>query len=134
MTARVLAVLLFCPDETITAGEIADNLDANPGTISTAIRALERGGLVERVPRPGRREHFRFPEDGWVRMLSEHNQAFAAMAVAARSGLAAVEEDSPPGRRLSTMASLYDHLRVALPRVLAEWQEKERERRSGDER
>lgn len=122
MSARVLCALLFSPTETTTAGEIADVLSASPGTISTTIRTLERSGLIDRVPKSGsRREHYRLPEDGWVRLMSDQNRMLSTMADAAHAGLESVERDSPPGRRLAAMASFYDHLRKELPGIIEQW-------------
>lgn len=122
MPARVLAALLFSSAETITAPEIAAQLSASPGTISTTIRTLDRTGLVERVAVPGsRREHFRFPADGWVRLMSTQNDALNHMATAAHQGLAAVPTDSPAGRRLTDMAGFYAYLTQELPALLERW-------------
>lgn len=120
MSARVLAVLLFNPVDTITAGEMADLLAASPGTISTTIRSLERTGLVERVPSRSRREHYRFPDDGWVRLMSSQNEVLSLMSTAARRGLAEVPPDSPPGHRLTQMAEVYEQLGRVLPQILGE--------------
>ena len=127
MPARVLAVLLFSPTPTITAGEVAEVLSASPGTISTTIRVLERSGLVERVPVPGsRREHYRVPDDGWVRLMSSQNEVLGSMADAARIALDRVDADTAPGRRLGAMARFYDRLRVELPALLRQWEAEER--------
>jgi DNA-binding transcriptional regulator GbsR (MarR family) len=126
MSARVLSTLLFSPTETITAGEIADVLSASPGTISTTIRTLERSGLIDRAPKGrSRREHYRFPEDGWVRLMSDQNETLNTMAEAAHAGLERVDPDSPPGRRLTTMARFYDHLRRELPSIIENWRRSE---------
>ena len=53
MTARVLAILLFTEQPTMTMGELADQLQASSGAISGATKMLTSVGLAERVPRPG---------------------------------------------------------------------------------
>lgn len=122
MPARVLATLLFSTADTITAREIAAQLNASPGTISTTIRTLDRSGLIERVAAPNsRREHFRFPADGWVRLMSTQNETLAHMHAAAQEGLAAVPADSYAGQRLTDMARFYAYLADEMPAFLERW-------------
>lgn len=122
MTARVLAALLFTDQPTITAGEIAEQLGVSPGSVSTAIKTLDAVGLIERVPAPGsRREHFRFPDDGWARLMSTQNAAVRMMLEAAEHGIQATGEDSIAGGRLATMRDFYGHLLRELPAVIDRW-------------
>lgn len=124
MTARVLAALLFSERDTITAGEIADELDASPSSVSTAIKALDVSGLIERVPAPGsRREHFRFPADGWERLISEQNAAVRMMQQAADEGIEAAGPESLAAQRLATMRDFYAHLMRELPAVIDRWRQ-----------
>ncbi|MGV8910806.1 MAG: GbsR/MarR family transcriptional regulator [Propionicimonas sp.] len=96
MTARVLAALLFSDQDTITAGEIADQLDAGAGSVSTAIKMLSSTGLVERVLAPAsRREHYRFPVDGWARLMSTQNQMLQVMQDSAQQGIASIGNNTP---------------------------------------
>ena len=124
MTARVLAMLLFSDQDTVTAGELADLLGASPGSISTAIKGLASVGLIEKVPSPGsRREHFRFPDDGWATLMSEQNAVVRQMRAAAEAGIAAAGEDSAAGRRLADMRDFYAHLMRELPAVVDRWRD-----------
>lgn len=124
MTARVLAALLFCDQDTITPGEIADRLDASQGSVSTAIRALDSSGLVERVPAPGsRRAHYRLPDEGWARLMSTQNAVVTAMLDAAQDAIDAVGEDTPAGRRLTNMRDFYAYLMRELPALIDRWRE-----------
>jgi DNA-binding transcriptional regulator GbsR (MarR family) len=128
MTARVLAVLLFTEQESITAGEIGERLAASAGSVSTAIRSLSDVGLVERVPAPGsRREHFRCLDDAWARLMSTQNTTVQAMLHAAERGMAAAGEDSAAGRRLAIMHDFYTHLMRELPAVIDRWQQSRKE-------
>lgn len=122
MTARVLAMLLFAEQETVTAGELSELLGVSPGSVSTAIKALSTVGLVERVPAPGsRREHFRFPDDGWATLMSSQNTVVQTMQAAAETGIAAVGEDSIAGRRLADMRDFYAHVMTELPAIIDRW-------------
>ncbi|WP_199431734.1 GbsR/MarR family transcriptional regulator [Qaidamihabitans albus] len=122
MTARVLCALLFAEQETITAGEIAEQLGVSAGSVSGAIKMLQPVGLIQRVPVPGsRREHYRFPEDGWPTLMSAQNEVVRAMQDAAEEGIASTGEDSIAGRRLAEMRDFYDYLMRELPKLIDEW-------------
>ncbi|WP_232376544.1 GbsR/MarR family transcriptional regulator [Amycolatopsis aidingensis] len=122
MTARVLSVLLFAEQETITAGEIAEQLEASAGSVSGAIKMLSPTGLIERVPMPGsRREHYRFPADGWPRLMSSQNEIIRIMQDAAERGIEAVDPDSLVARRLADMRDFYEYLMKELPAVIERW-------------
>ncbi len=122
MTARVLATLLFSEQETITAGEIADRLGASPGSVSGAIKSLVSVGLIERVPAPGsRRTHYRFPDDGWARLMSTQNAMIGYMRDAAERGLDTVDGDSRARPRLTEMRDFYAYLMRELPAVIDRW-------------
>jgi DNA-binding transcriptional regulator GbsR (MarR family) len=122
MTARVLGALLFSGQDTITAGEIADQLGASRGSVSTAIKALEPVGLIERVPAPGsRREHFRLPADGWARLMSTQNAVVQQMLEAAERGIRAAGDNSLAAQRLTNMRDFYAYIMRELPAVIARW-------------
>jgi DNA-binding transcriptional regulator GbsR (MarR family) len=122
MTARVLAALLFTEQATITAGEIADELGASRGSVSTAIKALDPVGLIERVPAPGsRREHYRFPDNGWARLMSTQNAVVQQMQTAAERGIDAAGQDSRAGQRLADMRDFYAYIMRELPAVIDRW-------------
>lgn len=128
MTARVLAVLLFSEQESITAGEIGERLGASAGSVSTALKSLGDVGLVERVPAPGsRREHYRCPDDAWARLMSTQNTTVQAMLHAAERGIAAAGEDSVASRRLAIMHDFYTHLMRELPALIERWQQRRKE-------
>lgn len=122
MTARVLSTLLFTEQATITMGEIAEQLDVSAGSVSTAIKTLTSVGLIEQVPAPGsRREHYRFPEDGWARLMSTQNEMVQMMQDAAQAGIDAVGENSAAGHRLVLMRDFYTHMMRELPAVIDAW-------------
>ncbi|GAA4553345.1 GbsR/MarR family transcriptional regulator [Amycolatopsis samaneae] len=124
MTARVLAMLLFVEQETVTAGELAELLEASPGSISTALKSLSAVGLVEKVPAPGsRREHFRFPDEGWATLMSTQNAVVGQMQDAAETGIKAVGRKSRAGERLADMQDFYAHVMREMPAVIDRWRE-----------
>ncbi|WFE29658.1 helix-turn-helix domain-containing protein [Solwaraspora sp. WMMD791] len=52
---KILGWLLICDPPSQTSSDLAAALDLSKGSVSTNIRLLEQGGLILRVPVPGRR-------------------------------------------------------------------------------
>ncbi len=124
MTARTLAALLFTEQPTITMGELAEQLHASIGAISTALRILTEAGLAERVPSPGsRRDHFRLCENAWANQYTNQNQVTNAVLTAAREGMAATSPDELAHHRLAQMHAFYTFLMDEIPALLERWHE-----------
>ncbi|MEV6981559.1 MarR family transcriptional regulator [Sphaerisporangium sp. NPDC051017] len=121
MAARTLAVFLFTNTETITMGEIAEHLGASVGSVSGAIKALLTVGLIERLPTPGRREHYRLRDDAWAILFTGQNTVVQAMLQAAETGIAATTPGGPAHRRLGDMRDFYTFLLGELPALLQRW-------------
>jgi DNA-binding transcriptional regulator GbsR (MarR family) len=122
MTARVLATLLFTEQPTITAGELADRLQASSGAISGAIKMLISVGLAEQVPAPGsRRDHFRLRDDAWAVLYTNQNEVIEAMTKAAEAGIAATRDESLARQRLTQMRDFYTFLVHEIPALLDRW-------------
>jgi DNA-binding MarR family transcriptional regulator len=122
MTARVLATLLFTEQPSMTMGDLAGQLRASNGAISTAIKMLSSVGLVERTPAPGsRREHYRLREDAWAVLYTNQNEVLSAMRRAAEAGIEATPPGGLAGRRLTEMRDFYDFLLGELPALLERW-------------
>ncbi|MEV4896553.1 helix-turn-helix domain-containing protein [Nonomuraea sp. NPDC055795] len=122
MSARTLAVFLFTDQDSVTAGEIADRLEASAGSVSGAIKSLLTVGLIERLPAPGsRREHYRLRDDAWATLFTSQNTVIQAMLQAAATGIAATDEGDPAHRRLAQMHAFYSFLLGELPALLHRW-------------
>ncbi|MEV1179473.1 helix-turn-helix domain-containing protein [Nonomuraea sp. NPDC049784] len=122
MSARTLAIFLFTDQDSVTAGEIAERLEASAGSVSGAIKSLLTVGLIERLPSPGsRREHFRLREDAWATLFTSQNTVIQAMLQAAAAAIAATEEGDPAHQRLAQMHAFYDFLLGELPALLERW-------------
>ena len=121
-TARVLAALLFADSESVTAPEMADQLNISSGSVSGAIKMLSTAGLIERVPAPGsRREHYRLRDGAWATLMSAQNAVVQAMFEAADQGIDAVGRDSAAGRRLKEMRDFYGFLFREMPALVERW-------------
>ncbi|MEV4249125.1 helix-turn-helix domain-containing protein [Streptosporangium canum] len=124
MAARTLAVFLFTDQDSVTAGEIADRLEASAGSVSGAIKSLLTVGLIERLPSPGsRREHYQLRDDAWATLFTSQNTVIQAMIQAAAAGIAATDEGDPARQRLTQMHAFYEFLLGELPALLRRWHE-----------
>ena len=122
MTARVLAALLFTEQPTMTAGELAERLQASAGAISGAIKMLTSVGLVERAPAPAsRRDHYRLRDDAWATLFTNQNVVISAMQNAANAGIAAIDKKNLASQRLTQMRDFYAFLLDEIPAILERW-------------
>jgi DNA-binding MarR family transcriptional regulator len=122
MSARTLAVFLFTDQDSVTAGEIAERLEASAGSVSGAINSLLTVGLIERLPAPGsRREHYRLRDDAWATLFTSQNTVIQAMLQAAAAGIAATESGDPAHHRLAQMHAFYEFLLGEIPSLLDRW-------------
>ena len=122
MTARTLAVFLFTDQESVTAGDVVDQLDASAGSVSSAIKSLLAVGLIERLPAPGsRREHYRLRDNAWATLFTSQNTLIQAMLQVAAAGVAVTASDDPAHRRLAQMHAFYEFLLGEIPTLLDRW-------------
>jgi DNA-binding transcriptional regulator GbsR (MarR family) len=122
--ARVMTALLFTQKETMTAGDLCEELQVSSGAISGAIKQLILTGMVERVPAPGsRRDHYRFRDYAWSTLLSNQNAVFTVMMETASGGQRLAEPDTPLGRRLDEMHDFYSFMYRELSALIDAWRE-----------
>ncbi|WP_229784218.1 GbsR/MarR family transcriptional regulator [Pilimelia anulata] len=79
--------------------EIAAALGVSKASVSTLVRQLEAGSLVERVPVPGTRQHhYRIAEGGWARIWRYRIARLHAVRETTALGLRALGPDKPGQR------------------------------------
>ncbi|SIL45184.1 transcriptional regulator TrmB [Mycobacteroides abscessus subsp. abscessus] len=126
MTARVLTALLFTEQPTMTSSELAEQLQASSGAISTSIRMLTSVGLAERVPVPAsRRDHYRLRDNAWAVLFTNQNAVLSAMQEAAAAGIAGTQTDSLARARLTQMRDFYAFLLGEIPTLLERWRQEQ---------
>ncbi|TMR92312.1 GbsR/MarR family transcriptional regulator [Nonomuraea basaltis] len=124
MAARTLAVFLFTDQDSVTAGDIAERLDASAGSVSGAVKSLLLVGLIERLPAPGsRREHYRLRDDAWATLFTSQNPVIQVMIQAAQAGIDTTAADDPAHRRLTQMRDFYQFMLNEIPALLERWQQ-----------
>ncbi|MDG4791125.1 MarR family transcriptional regulator [Micromonospora sp. WMMD1102] len=132
MSARTLAMFLFTDQETVTMGDIADQLGVSPGSVSGAVKALLSVGLIQRLPAPGsRREHYRLRDDAWSTLFSTQNTVTLTMLRAAEAGIRATASDDPAHQRLIQMRDFHEFMLREIPSLLRRWQQEQVSQRTG---
>ncbi|MDX3660608.1 MarR family transcriptional regulator [Streptomyces sp. ID05-26A] len=128
MGARTLAAFLFSETETLTAGDLAAELDVSAGSVSGAVKMVAQMGLIERIHVAGsRREHFRIRDNAWTTLYSRQHSVVDEVLRAVEKGVDAVG----PGRahdRLEYMRDFYTFLLNEAPMLVERF---ERQRRGG---
>src|SRR5438067_9473989 len=66
IASRIFIALVATDSGRLTAGELAEQLQASPAAVSGGVRYLAQVDLVSREREPGsRRDHYRVDEDIW---------------------------------------------------------------------
>lgn len=127
MIARVLAAFLFSDRDSVTAGELGEQLGASAGSISGAIKMLRTVALIEQIPAAGsRRDHYRMRPDAWATLMTGQNAMIGLMREIADAGLDAVPADGPAAERLRQMRDFYGYMLAELPALVERWRQTRR--------
>ncbi|MEU6712193.1 MarR family transcriptional regulator [Nonomuraea sp. NPDC046802] len=129
MAARVFAALLVSDDGSLTAAELAEELQVGPSAISGAVKYLMRVGMVIRERDPGeRRDRYRVDQVAWFTAAVSSDEVFRRFEDGAREGLKVFDVGTPVGARLEETRRFFAFLRREVPQLLTKWQQEE----SGD--
>lgn len=90
---RIYGWLLICepPQQSLTA--LAGTLGVSKASVSTVIRLMQEGGLVERLPGSTRQHHYRITPGGFTQVLEAQLARMRAGVEAGEYGLSVVGED-----------------------------------------
>ncbi|NVI87185.1 GbsR/MarR family transcriptional regulator [Actinomadura sp. BRA 177] len=108
MMARVLTSLSLSDAGSLTASELARNLQVSPASISKAITFLESQGLVRREREEGRRERYVVDDDVWYQSMIASARSLAQIVETAREGVDVLGRDTPAAARLENVARFLD--------------------------
>jgi DNA-binding transcriptional regulator GbsR (MarR family) len=113
-TGRIYGWLMVSPEPEQSITELATALNASKASISTVIRQLEQGQMVERVPTPGSRQHhYRLKPGGWAQILRSRVARLQPGVDAAKFGLSIIGGDRPEQReRLYELRDFFDFVRA----------------------
>ncbi|MDX8036984.1 MarR family transcriptional regulator [Lentzea sp. BCCO 10_0856] len=128
MASRTLAAFLFADKESLTAGDLADELGVSAGSVSGAIKMVAQMGLIERSFVAGsRREHFRMRDNAWTTLYSRQHSILDDVLSAVERGVDAVGS-GPAYDRLTYMRDFYTFLLNEVPALVERF---EQQRRAG---
>jgi len=124
MAGRILAFLLVCEPPERTAAELARELRASTGSISTMTRLLEAAGLIERVSRAGERaDRFRVTPERVSAVIHGMGARIRRLRELTERGLD-VMAGRPPAAcaRLNAVHKLYALFEKRIPTLVDEWE------------
>lgn len=114
MMGRIYGWLMIGPEPHQSITELAFALGASKASISTVIRQLELGQLVERVPVPGSRQHhYQLKPGGWAQIMRARVARLRPGIEAAEFGLSIVDDERPVQReRLYELMDFFEFVGV----------------------
>ncbi|WP_299428837.1 MarR family transcriptional regulator [uncultured Meiothermus sp.] len=109
IAARILGWLMVCDPPEQSATQLAQTLGASKASISTMIRVLTQGMLIERVPKRGSRQDFyRIRPGAWTDLTVKRLSALSIYTQLAERGLELMATAPPEQRtRLEEMRDLF---------------------------
>jgi DNA-binding MarR family transcriptional regulator len=131
IAGRILGFLLVCDPPYRSAAELAEALGASKGSISTSLRLLQTGALIERVPLPGERAtYYQVDSTGFERRFEAMTSTLGAFLPIADRGLALLKgEPAERQRPLRELRALHAFFHDEMPRLLASWRKSRKKSR-----
>lgn len=130
---RIYGWLMICdpPHQSLT--EMAAELEVSKVSISTVVRQLHDGGMVERVPAPGRQHHYRITPGGWTQVIKEQVKRARFAVEAAEAGLSSVGTDRSEQReRLQEFRDFFAFMEADTDEFIQRWERYRARRASTD--
>lgn len=122
MPSRVLVATMCADGHTVTAGELAECLDASPAAMSGALRYLVQVSLLDREAVQGSRsQHYRVPDNAWYESLAHRQGLLTKLAESGAEGLDALPAGSLGRMRIAEMLDFFAYLDEELPRLIDKW-------------
>ena len=120
MAGRMWGWLLICEPAEQTASQLAHELHASRGAISTTARMLATAHLIRRFHRRGdRREYFAAPPGALVSLLAGAGAGYRRIREITEDGLAIMADRSPASRaRLQEMHDAYAFFEREYPALI----------------
>jgi DNA-binding transcriptional regulator GbsR (MarR family) len=112
---KLLGWLLICDPPQQSSAELAEALDLSAGSVSSATRMLENGGLIRRAAAPGRRgKVYEMTDDAFIR--AARSEQFTRFRELMENGLALIGDDTAPrAQRLRKTRDFYAFLEREIP-------------------
>lgn len=127
IAGRILGLLLVCDPPHRSYVQLADELGASKGSISTMTRMLLASGLLEIVPVPGERgTYVRLSDDGFEALFAHKIQQLVSFRPLAAKGLGVLAREGASdaqAQRLRILTALYTFYETEMPAMLERWRE-----------
>jgi len=130
LAARVFATLLVSEDGRLTAVELADQLQASAGGVSSAVRYLVQLRLIHIERDPGTRRHVYVVDGSWYESTVTANPFLEKGDAVLREGIALLG-DSPAADRLNETRELIQFLKTETDAMMRRWHERKTTRPGG---
>ncbi|HEX3049232.1 MAG TPA: hypothetical protein VHP83_01145 [Aggregatilineaceae bacterium] len=133
MAGRILGWLLVCDPPHRTLNELAEDLQASKGSISSMTRYLEGLGLIEQFSIPGiRPDYYRLEPENWIGAMKQGIGRVIAFRELMEQGMALVKNDPPEVEaRLAGLRDMYAFFERELPDLIVKWEKERKAKRAG---
>ncbi|MBW8751631.1 MAG: MarR family transcriptional regulator [Propionibacteriales bacterium] len=122
MPARVFAVVLAAPEESLTARELADRLRVSPAAISGAVRYLSTLSLVRRTRRTGERvDRFGLGDEVWAPVFEAELVAYRPLIQACERALRSGALAGRGAERVEETREFLEFMSVEMADMLVRW-------------
>ena len=128
MAGRVIGALLVCVPPEMSMDELAEELQASKGSISTATQLMLRFGFIEKISRPGHRRHYyRMRPDVWSHVLEQDTAHLDKHASLVERGLELMAGRAEPMKeRLLEMRLFFGFIKEEVPALVKRWEERKK--------
>jgi len=124
MAGRVLGALMICVPPQMSMGELAKQLQASKGSISSATQILLRLGIIEKISMPGHRRHYYRPRPNlWSDLFAQQMGYLKEHHALADQGLKTLAgEPLEMKERLIEMQVFFDFVEKEFPGFAQRWE------------
>lgn len=127
MAGRVWAALLVTDRPHLSATDLQEQIGASAGSVSTAVTALTRMGIVDRVWVPGdRRSYYTASMSALERLLERSADVLTQMVALSERGMDALENVDPARKRLEQMRDFYTWFDREFDLLIERWRQEQR--------
>ena len=127
MPARVFALVLAAPEESLTARELADRLQVSPAAISGAVRYLGTLSLVRRTRLTGERvDRFGLGDEVWAPVFEAELLAYRPLIRACERALGSGALAGRGAERVEETRDFLEFMSVEMEQMLVRWRARRR--------
>lgn len=122
ITGRTLGWLMVSDPPEQSPAEIAEAIQASRASLTSTLRLLQVGGLVQQVTRAGdRTTYYRIADDAWATSLRQRFASLAAFLDIARDGLEMLGPGSARAERVQAAHDVYGWLSDEVEPLWKRW-------------